>query len=216
MGVSSDLEVGQTVLAIGNPFGLDTSLSVGIISAVGRSMEIIGGRRIFDVIQTDAAINPGNSGGPLLDSSGQLVGINTAIVSPNGAYAGIGFAVPVDTMRRIVPQLVSQGRVTRAGLGVQFVPDHITERAGVVGAAILKVTPQSAAGKAGLRGILQMRFGQFEFGDVIIAIDGGSVRNSDDYFAIMDRHRNGDLVRLTVRRKKAELVLEAILQEVTE
>ena len=137
VGASRNLRVGQTVLAIGNPFGLDTTLTVGVVSALGRAITAMTNRRIQDVIQTDAAINPGNSGGPLLNSRGQLIGVNTAILSPSGAYAGIGFAVPSDTVSRVVPQLINRGKVSRAGLGVQLLPDHVASRSGVEGAALL-------------------------------------------------------------------------------
>jgi DegP2 peptidase. Serine peptidase. MEROPS family S01B len=145
IGSSEDLRVGQKVLAIGNPFGLDSTLTTGIISALGRSIQSMTNRYIHDVIQTDAAINPGNSGGPLLDSFGRLIGVNTAIISPSGSYAGIGFAVPVDTINRIATQLISSGRVERPGLGVSLVPDHIMAKWDIEGVCILQTYKDSSA-----------------------------------------------------------------------
>jgi S1-C subfamily serine protease len=143
-GTSADLLVGQRVLAVGNPFGLDQSLTTGLVSAVGRELKSPSGRRIRDVIQTDAAINPGNSGGPLLDSRGRLIGVNTAIYSPSGASAGIGFAVPVDTVSRLVPQLISGGRVVQAGIGVSLIPERYTAQLGVTGVAIAGPSQRSS------------------------------------------------------------------------
>ena len=197
--VSHDLQVGQTVLAIGNPFGLDTTLTVGIVSALGRTITAMTGRRINEVIQTDAAINPGNSGGPLLNSAGDLIGITTAILSPSGAYAGIGFAVPVDTVSRIVPQLIEKGRITRAGLGLQLLPDHITRRAGVSGAAVYSVLPRSPAAGAGLVGVSQSFRGLF-LGDVITAINGIPVTDVESYHAIFDTLQPGQTVSVTLKR----------------
>ncbi|HEY4492827.1 MAG TPA: trypsin-like peptidase domain-containing protein, partial [Acidobacteriota bacterium] len=153
IGTSDKLLVGQKVLAIGNPFGLDQTLTVGIVSALGRQIQSVTDRKIQDVIQTDAAINPGNSGGPLLDSNGSLIGVNTAIVSPSGAYAGIGFAVPVNTVKRVVPQLIRFGKVIRPGLGVGIVSDSVAQRLGIEGVIIGQVRPGSSAAEAGLRGI---------------------------------------------------------------
>jgi S1-C subfamily serine protease len=199
VAASRDLQVGQTVLAIGNPFGLDTSLTVGIVSALGRTITAMTGRRINEVIQTDAAINPGNSGGPLLNSAGELIGVTTAILSPSGAYAGIGFAVPVDTVSRIVPQLIAKGRITRAGLGLQLLPDHITRRAGVVGAAVYAVLPQSPATAAGIAGVSQSHRGLF-LGDVITAIDGRPVADVESYHAIFDTLQPGQTVGVSLTR----------------
>jgi len=196
---SRDLQVGQTVLAIGNPFGLDTTLTVGIVSALGRTITAMTGRRIAEVIQTDAAINPGNSGGPLLNSNGDLIGITTAILSPSGAYAGIGFAVPADTVARIVPQLIDKGSITRAGLGVQLLPDHITRRAGLHGAAVYAVLPHSPAAKAGLQGISQSLHGMI-LGDVITAINDVAIKDVEDYNTILDTLQPADSVTVTLSR----------------
>ena len=212
VGTSADLRVGQKVLAIGNPFGLDTSLSVGVVSALGRTITAMTERRIYDVVQTDAAINPGNSGGPLLDSSGRLIGMNTAIISPSGSSAGLGFAVPVDTVRRIVPQLLSHGEVRRVGLGVQLVPDSYARRWGLEGVAVYSVVPGSAASTAGLTGLRQTRGGRVVIGDVVVEVDGARVANHDDLIAILDRHEAGDAVSVTVMRGDARRRIEIALQ----
>jgi S1-C subfamily serine protease len=172
---------------------------VGIVSALGRTITAMTDRRINEVIQTDAAINPGNSGGPLLNSAGELIGVTTAILSPSGAYAGIGFAVPVDTVSRIVPQLIAKGRITRAGLGLQLLPDHITRRAGVVGAAVYAVLPQSPATAAGIAGVSQSHRGLF-LGDVITAIDGRPVADVEAYHAIFDTLQPGQTVGVSLTR----------------
>jgi len=196
---SRDLQVGQAVLAIGNPFGLDTTLTVGIVSALGRTITAMTGRRINEVIQTDAAINPGNSGGPLLNSAGELIGVTTAILSPSGAYAGIGFAVPVDTVSRIVPQLIEKGRITRAGLGIQILPDHITRRAGVTGAAVYAVLPRSPAAEAGIVGVSQT-FRGILLGDVITAVNGRPVADVESYHILFDTLQPGQTVTVTLQR----------------
>lgn len=204
LGRSADLQVGQTTLAIGNPFGLDTSLSVGVVSALRRSIMSISQRVIHNVIQTDAAINPGNSGGPLLDSSGRLIGMNTAIVSPSGAYAGIGFAVPVDTIRRAVPQLLTTGRVRRPILGVRMMPEQSLRQTQAYGVAILGVSPDSPAERAGLRGARLTREGDVILGDIIVDIDGEAVNAAEDVAGIVDRHQIGDRLRMTVQRENAK------------
>ncbi|MEJ7603518.1 MAG: trypsin-like peptidase domain-containing protein, partial [Kofleriaceae bacterium] len=148
IGSSTDLKTGQKVLAIGNPFGLDQTLTTGVISGLGREIKSVTGRSIFDVIQTDASINPGNSGGPLLDSSGRLIGVNTAIYSPSGANAGIGFAIPVDTVNSIIPQLIKDGRITRPWLGINILSDHTASLQKIDGVAIAAVIPGASADKA--------------------------------------------------------------------
>src|SRR6516225_5145342 len=170
IGSSHDLKVGQKVLAIGNPFGLDHTLTTGVVSALHRSIDSMTNRTIENVIQIDAAINPGNSGGPLLDSGGRLIGINTMIVSPSGASSGIGFAVPVDTINEIVPQLIQVGRIRRAGIGISLVPDSVAGRLAVSGAIVAEVLPGGPASRAGLRGATQARNGRTQLGDVIVAI----------------------------------------------
>jgi len=198
VGSSHDLKVGQKVLAIGNPFGLDHTLTTGVVSALHRSIESMTKRTIENVIQTDAAINPGNSGGPLLDSGGRLIGINTMIVSPSGAFSGIGFAVPVDTINDIVPQLIQHGKVIRAGIGVSVLPDSLARRSVRQGVIIGKVVPGGAADRSGLRGTTQGRSGQL--GDVIIALDGEPVDTGDDLLRLLGRHKAGEQVRLEILR----------------
>lgn len=199
LGDSSELSVGRKVLAIGNPFGLDTTLTVGVVSALGREIRSPSNRRIRGVIQTDAAINPGNSGGPLLNSLGQLVGVNTAIYSPSGASAGIGFAIPVNTVREVVPQLIAYGRILRPILGVELASDRWIQRYGIEGVPILRVYPGLPADEAGLRGAWRTRRGEIMLGDIIVAIDDQPVRSNDDYFAIMEQHQPGDRVEITTR-----------------
>ncbi len=214
IGNSTDLLVGQQVLAIGNPFGLDHTLTTGVVSALGRSIKSVNDRTIEGAIQTDAAINPGNSGGPLLNSSGKLIGVNTQIVSPNGAFAGIGFAVPVDIVKRIVPQLIQYGKVIRPGLGISLIPDSIANRWGITGIVIARVLPGSAAAKAGLTSLEELQSGRIRLGDVIISIDGDPVRNFDDLATILDRHKVGDHINLGLRRNNKERTLKIKLQAV--
>jgi S1-C subfamily serine protease len=178
-GRSRDLLVGQKVLALGNPFGLDHSMTSGIVSALGRELKSPNGRIIRDVIQTDAAINPGNSGGPLLDSGGRLIGVNAAIFSPSGASAGIGFAVPVDTVRHLVPQLIEKGRAVNPGIGVTLLSDAQANRFGLGGAVILTVVAGGPADRAGIEGIGRSRRG-YVVGDIVTAVDGKPVKTTDD------------------------------------
>ena len=174
VGKSSDLQVGQSVFAIGNPFGLDQTLTTGVISALGREIESVNKRPIRNVIQTDAAINPGNSGGPLFDSASRLIGVNTAIVSRSGSSAGIGFALPVDDVRRVVEQLIENRKITKAGLGIQIAPDQLAQRLNQKGVLIAGVLDNSPAAKAELRP-LKVEQGRVHFGDVIVALDGKSI-----------------------------------------
>jgi len=214
VGVSRTLRVGQTVLAIGNPFGLDTSLSVGIVSALGRTMEAMTGRSIREVIQTDAAINPGNSGGPLLDSSGRLIGINAAILSTSGSYAGVGFAVPVDTVRRIVPQLIATGKVQQVGMGIEAVPDHIMAAMGVEGVGVWRVAQRGGAAKAGIEGVRRNARGGLVLGDVIVDIGGAPVKTIDDMAAALEQHQPGDEVQVAIVRGKKRYTVTVTLQAV--
>lgn len=211
LGTSFDLEVGQKVFAIGSPFELDQTLTTGIIGGLGREIESLSGRPIQGVIQTDAAINPGNSGGPLLDSAGRLIGVTTAIKSPSGGSVGIGFAVPVDTVQRVVPQLISTGKVKRPGLGIRLLDDRITARLQLRGVVIDEVFPKSAAEQAGLRGI--DRKNQV-LGDVIIAIDGHEVRTQNDLYRSLDLHDVGETVRLTVLRDEKSVEMTVTLQAI--
>ena len=200
LGTSANLQVGQKVFAIGNPFGLDQTLTTGVISGLGREILSVTKRPIQGVIQTDAAINPGNSGGPLLDSAGQLIGVNTAIYSPSGAYAGIGFAVPVDTINRIVPQLVAHGKVVRPGLGIHVGTDQLSRQLGVEGVLIIDVPAGSAAAKAGLKGIQAGPSGRWMIGDVIVSVEGETVRDSADLYRELDRKTVGDTIAFEIER----------------
>jgi len=201
IGSSEELRVGQTVLAIGNPFGLDHTLTTGIVSALNRSIENESGGEIENVIQTDAAINPGNSGGPLIDSAGRLVGINTMIYSPSGAYAGIGFAVPVDTINRVVPRLIAYGQYIRPTLGITA-RDEISRRliGEDEGVVVLGVVAGSPAARAGLRAAEQTAGGRVRLGDVIEAVDGRPVENFSTLVNMLDTREFGDRVTLTVLR----------------
>jgi S1-C subfamily serine protease len=203
IGRSKGLRVGQFAMAIGNPFGLDQTLTTGVISALDRQIESVSGRQIYGVIQTDAAINPGNSGGPLIDSGGRLIGVNTAIKSASGSSAGIGFAVPVDTVNRIVPQLIKSGKVTRPGLGVLLANDGIAARFGVKGVVVRGVNPGSPAESAGIIGLEQDRWGRVRLGDVIVGLDGKLVGNVDDLIREIDGHNVGDEVIVEVDRNGA-------------
>jgi len=214
VGSSHDLRVGQKVLAIGNPFGLDHTLTTGVVSALGRTIKSMSNRTIEGVIQTDAAINPGNSGGPLLDGAGRLVGVNTQIVSPSGVYAGIGFAVPVDTVNRIVPELIKHGKLIRPGLGVSLVPDAMAKRWGIKGVIIGKVTRGGAADRAGLKGARETMMGQIQLGDIVVSIAGKPVATIDDLMDVMEAHKVGEQVSVEIlrgnRREKVSLILQAV------
>jgi len=201
-GDSSLLEVGRKVIAIGNPFGLDTTMTVGVVSALGREIDSVSRRKIRDVIQTDAAINPGNSGGPLLNSLGQLVGVNTAIYSPSGASSGIGFAIPVNTVKRIVPELISYGRVQTPAMGIRQIPqaDYYRRQWGIEGVIVLDVFPGTDPERVGMRGLTRNQRGRIQLGDVIVEIDGQPVRDEDDYADVLEQHSAGDTVKVkTVR-----------------
>ncbi len=217
LGHSATLVVGQKVLALGNPFGLDHSLSVGVVSALGRELRAPNGRTIRDVIQTDAAINPGNSGGPLLDSSGRLIGVNSAIYSPSGASAGVGFAVPVDTVRRLVPQLIQHGRPIRPGIGIMPLSDAIAARNELEGVVIREIVPGTPAERAGLKGIRVQRSRysqQVTLGDQIVSVDGQAVGSVDDLLHVFERLGVGQSVTLRVMRdgkaREVRLKLKAL------
>ncbi|GJL50185.1 MAG: 2-alkenal reductase [Nitrospirales bacterium] len=214
VGSSKDLRVGQRVLAIGNPFGLDHTLTTGVVSALGRTIKSLNERTIEGVIQTDAAINPGNSGGPLLDSRGHLIGVNTQIISPSGAFAGIGFAVPVNTISRIVPQLITFGKVIRPGLGISLIPDSIVARWGIKGLVIARIEPGGPASQAGLQSAREMRGGRIRLGDVITAVDGKPVRVVDDLAMILDRYKVGDRIKIKIRRQGKDQHLSLKLQAI--
>ena len=199
IGKSSDLQVGQKVFAIGNPFGLDQTITSGIISALNREIKAITGRTIRGVIQTDAAINPGNSGGPLLDSAGRLIGVNTAIYSPSGAYAGIGFAVEVDVVNRTIPRLIRDGRIIRPGIGAKLADDRVTQRLGIDGILLIDVERDSPAAKAGLRPTTQYR-GEIILGDIITAISGVQVSSYEDFRTEIEKYDIGTQIILTIVR----------------
>lgn len=212
IGSSADLAVGQTVFAIGNPFGLQRTLTQGIISALDRRLPTAGGREVAGVVQTDAAINPGNSGGPLVDSAGRLIGVNTAILAPAGAYAGIGFAVPVDTVNRVVPELIRTGRVPLAGIGILVLPEELAARAGLSGGvAVQSVLPGRAAERAGLRGADLVRGRP---GDLILAVDGKPVRSLADLAIELERVGIGRRARLEVLRDGRRLTVEVEVEDV--
>lgn len=213
VGSSYDLQVGQKVFAIGNPFGLDHTLTTGVISGLRRELSSAAtGRPIQDVIQTDAAINPGNSGGPLLDSSGGLIGINTAIYSPTGASSGVGFAIPADTVSGIVQQIITFGRVTRPVLGISFAPEQSLEQIGMEGVLVLDAPPAGPAGKAGIRPTTRDSYGRLVLGDILTAIDGNRVRNGSDLYRILDRCKVGQTVQVQVLRGNNEVVVGVTLE----
>lgn len=201
LGTSRDLQVGQRVYAIGNPFGLDQTLTLGIVSALGREIESFNSRTIKGVIQTDAAINPGNSGGPLLDSAGRLIGVNTQIASPSGASAGIGFSIPVDEVNRIVPRLIKDGRFVRPAIGVSAAPPNVQRALNLPkGVAIVQVGSGTPAAKAGLQPFRRGSRGEVVQGDVITAINDEPVGDLDDMLALLERRQPGDAVTLSVWR----------------
>ena len=196
IGSSADLKVGQFAYAIGNPFGLDETLTTGVISALKRRLPTSGGREISGAIQTDAPINPGNSGGPLLDSAGRLIGVNTAIYSPSGSNAGVGFAIPVDVVNRIVPELISKGRVATPGIGIQSASEEIAARLGVDGVVVVRTVPGSPAQKAGIGGV---DMNADTLGDVIVAANGAPVHKLSDLVEQLEKTGIGHKVQLTLR-----------------
>lgn len=208
---SSTILVGQKAVAIGNPFGLDHTFTVGAISALGRTMESVGKVTIRDMIQTDAAINPGNSGGPLLDSRGMLLGINSAIYSETGSYAGIGFAVPSNTAHRVVSQIIKYGRVIQPGIGVDTFDDSVSRYLGLSGVVISKVRNGSPAHKAGLRGTSRNRFGEVNLGDVLIGIGEQRIQSYDDLYNALEDRKEGEKVVLRFLRGGKVLTAEVTL-----
>lgn len=205
VGTSADLKVGQLTFAIGTPYGLEQSLTTGVISALKRRLPTTRGRELTNVIQTDAAINPGSSGGPLLDSSGRLIGVNTAIYSPSGASAGVGFAIPVDVVRRIVPELIRHGRVPTPGIGLIPAPDAVAVRLGVKGIVVERIVPDSPAARAGLRGASPAAG---TIGDVIVAIAGKPALRIADYTEELERVGVGGKIKITYRRNDTEYSVE--------
>jgi len=201
IGTSRDLVVGQRVYAIGNPFGLDQTLTVGIISALNREIQTLNQRTIRGVIQTDAAINPGNSGGPLLDSAGRLVGVNTAIYSPSGASAGIGFAIPVDEVNRIVPRLIRDGKITRPSFGIQPAAPQVQNALRLPkGVAVVGVAPGSPAEAAGIKPYMRGQKGEIIAGDIIVGMDNRIIATVDEFLDVLERHNAGDTITVTVLR----------------
>jgi S1-C subfamily serine protease len=194
------------VFAIGNPFGFDQTITSGIISALNREITAVTERIIHGAIQTDAAINPGNSGGPLLDSAGRLIGVNTSIYSPSGAYAGIGFAVPVDIVNEIVPQLIKHGKIIRPGLGVSLVDERVAKNLGIEGALILAVESGGPAEAAGLRPTRQFR-GEVVLGDIIVAVAGVKVQSYEDLRTAIEKFAVGAEISLTILREGENFVV---------
>ena len=215
IGESHDLRVGQAVFAIGNPFGLNQTLTTGIVSQKSRVIDGPGDRTIEDVIQIDAAINPGNSGGPLLDSAGRLIGVNTAIYSPSGASAGVGFAVPVDTVNRVVPQVIANGRYTPPQLGVSIrsdISEAVTNRLGVQGVMILDVAKGSGAANAGLQGMVVEQSNIVQFGDIVQKVGGRQVSNMNDLLGALERSKPGEVVEVEVLRDGESISAKVELQ----
>lgn len=211
VGLSDGLKVGQSVFAIGNPFGLDQTLTTGIISALGREIKSKNGMPINDVIQTDAAINPGNSGGPLLDSSGRLIGVNTMIYSPSGASAGIGFSIPVDEVNYVVSDIVKYGEVRKPLIGVVLVPTQSMREAGLTGALIRKVSENGPASKAGLRETIRNKKGEIELGDIIIGINNIEIKSNNDLFIALEQFSPGETVSILYKRNGKEKAVELVL-----
>ena len=213
IGTSNDLQVGQAAFAIGNPFGFDQTITSGIVSALGRRLPTQDGREIADVIQTDAAINPGNSGGPLLDSAGRVIGVTTAIFSPSGAYAGVGFAVPVDTVTRVIPQLIQDGRAPIAGIGILAADEAIASRVGVEGVLVWQTVPGSPAARAGLRSTNPQAG---ELGDVIVEAEGAPVRRLADLTNTLDRLGVGQSIDLTLLRDGQRVAVSVPIEDIGE
>ena len=213
IGTSHNLRVGQSVFAIGNPFGLDQTLTTGIISALGREIESVAGIPIRDVIQTDAAINPGNSGGPLLDSRGRLIGVNTAIYSPSGASAGIGFSIPVDVVNWIVPELIQYGKVMRPVLGVDVASPQWERRLGIEGegALVIDVAKGGPAEQAGIIPTMRDRYGSVQWGDLIISIGDESIKSGNEMTLALEKYQPGDQVSVELVRNGKPVRVEVVL-----
>lgn len=208
VGTSEDLRVGQSVYAIGNPFGFDQTLTTGVISALGREIESVGKVPIRDVIQTDAAINPGNSGGPLLDSSGRLIGVNTAIFSPSGSYAGIGFSIPVDVVNWVVPDLINYGKVNRPTLGVELATSQDMRRLGMQGVLVLEVNPGSAAQKSGVQPTRWDKYGSIILGDVIVGVNDDPIKTRGDLILALEKYKPGEVITLGLLRDYKPIEIE--------
>lgn len=213
IGSSDDLRVGQSVFAIGNPFGLDQTLTTGIVSALGREIQSSSGVPIKDVIQSDAAINPGNSGGPLLDSGGRLIGVNTAIYSPSGASAGIGFSIPVDVVRWVVPELITYGKIKRPSLGVELASPGIVTRYQLEGPLVISVSAGSNAERAGIRPTLRDRYGRIRLGDIIIGLNNDPIKSNSDLILTLEKYQPGQRVTLVLMRGNEKVKVELVLEE---
>lgn len=217
IGASDDLRVGQSVFAIGNPFGLDQTLTTGVVSALGRTIMSMTGRKIEGVVQTDAAINPGNSGGPLLDSAARLIGVNTMIVSDSGSNAGIGFAVPVDTVNQVVPQLIKHGRVIRPRMGIEILNASqvkVLRDASTAGVLIISVQRGGGAAEAGLRGSRMTSDGHLVLGDIIQRVDNHEVKSMDDLLTVLEQnYKAGDMVTVTYLRENERRTTRVRLQQ---
>ena len=213
IGSSDDLLVGQSVYAIGNPFGFDQTLTTGVISALGREINGVDGSIIKDAVQTDAAINPGNSGGPLLDSRGELIGVNTSIYSPSGAYAGIGFSIPVDAVKWVIPELIKHGKILRPTLGIELAPERALSRMGIKGVLVMNVNEKSGAEKAGIKPTYRDQFGKIILGDVIIGIDKYPIKSRNDLRLILENYKPSDEVKITVLRENEKVILDLTLDE---
>lgn len=209
VGNSENLQVGQTVLAIGNPFGLDQTLTTGIVSALGREIESVQGTPIRGAIQTDAAINPGNSGGPLLDSSGRLIGVNTAIYSPSGASAGIGFSIPVDVVKWVVPELIKYGKIKRPSMGIEFA----RPLRNISGALVYDVVEGGPAHKAGIIPTMVDRYGRVRLGDIIVGIENEKISSTNDIRLVLENYEAGDEISLTVLRDEQQVQVKIVLAE---
>ena len=211
VGMSEELLVGQSVYAIGNPFGLDQTLTTGIISALGREIQSQANIPIRGAIQTDAAINPGNSGGPLLDSSGELIGVNTAIYSPSGAYAGIGFSIPVDVVSWVVPDLIKYGKIKRPVMGIEMATTRLQNRLGIKGVLIINVIEGSGAERAGIQPTQYDRYGSVQLGDIIVAVNDEAIKTRGDLLLSIEEFEAGDMVNVTVLRNDEEITLSVKL-----
>lgn len=211
VGASGNLKVGQSVFAIGNPFGLDQTLTTGIVSALGREIKSVAGIPIRNVIQTDAAINPGNSGGPLLNSSGQLIGVNTAIYSPSGASAGIGFSIPVDVVNWVVPELIAYGKLKRPTLGIELAPEYLLQKARIKGVLILRVNENGPAERAGILPTRRDRNGRIILGDIITGINGEAINSYSDLILTLEKYKAGDEVEVDLLRSDEQLRVRLVL-----
>jgi S1-C subfamily serine protease len=212
VGSSTNLSVGQSTYAIGNPFGLDHTLTTGVISGLGREItSSASGRPISQVIQTDCSINPGNSGGPLLNSSGEMIGINTAIFSTTGMNAGVGFAIPSDTVKNSVQQILENGKVSRPLIGITFAPDAAVDQLGISGILVLSAKPGSPAEAAGITGTQRDDYGRLVLGDIIIGVNSIPVNNSSDLFRVLNACKVGDMLDLEMLRGDAKVHVEVQL-----